>query len=487
MTGRGRLLGAVAAVVVAAAVLTATTPGLEVATRVAAPRSPAATPTTGPPTTAAPPSSPSTTPTTRTTEAPAAGGPGDAGDVAECLAGDLLHDPDILLGDGDITGAAPEQVARIADAVEEERELTFREEVEPEFVTGEEIARRVRDLSAGSYPPAEADVDDRLLTALGAIPPDLDLREAVLDLTAGQVAGYYEPSSGDLVVLAEDPGRPLGPAEQVTLAHELDHALTDQRLDHPDVDEDPAADDAAIAASALVEGDATVLMQRFALAHVGIAGLTDAAGEGGDQDALADVPAFLRSNLTFPYLDGMAFVCSLLAAGGWEAVDAAYDDPPTTTAEVLFPERYGEAAREAPAVASPGEGWEEVAREPFGAAPLRWLLEAPGGDASAPLADAGERTAAWGGDEVAVFTRGEATAVGLSLVAHEGADPGELCTTMADWYRASFPDAAGAPTEGDEAMAVEGDRQSAVVACSGDAVALGIAPDLATARALLPA
>ena len=36
----------------------------------------------------------------------------------------------------------------------------------------------------------------------------------------------------------------------------------------------------------------------------------------------------------------MNFACSLFSEGGWEAVDAAYDNPPATTVEILFPELY---------------------------------------------------------------------------------------------------------------------------------------------------
>jgi hypothetical protein len=489
---RGRLAGCVLAVVAAVAVVAGSSPGIDVAAReVAGPSTPtppsSSTSTTSPATTV-----PGTTSTTApgTTSTTTAGGlDGVEPSTAECIAGDLLDDPGALLGGGDITGPATEQVGQIADAVEEERGLTFRTDVEPTFLTADEIADRVRDLSAEEYTEADADVDDRLLTALGAIPPDLDLRQAVLDLTAGQVAGYYDPSNGELVVLADDPGAPLEPGEQVTLAHELDHALTDQRLDQPAGDSAPASDDAATAALALVEGDATLLMQRFALAHVGIQGLLDSAGgpeTAAAEEQLAGMPPFLRSNLLFPYLEGLGFVCSLLAGGGWEAVDEAYADPPATTAEVLFPERYGDDRPDAPPAGRPGAGWEEVAREPLGAAPLLWLLEAPGGDESAALDDPTGRAAAWAADEVAVFARGDETAVGLTIVPTAGSEPGSLCETVVDWYRASFPDAADAGTTGDEALAVEDATQSAVVGCgAGTApVRLGIAPDLDTARRL---
>lgn len=497
MSGAERLVGAVVAVVLAVAAVGAATPGLDLAPAGLAAGGPSA-PTTAPP--------PTTTTAPGTGDDDGEGGedeggegaegedPGGLGgllpglddDVARCLLGDALEDPGALLGEGDITGPATEQVTAIADAVEEERELTFEEEVAPTFVTGDEMEERVRALAGSGYSEQEADVDRRLLAALGAIPADLDLRQTVVDLTAGQVAGYYDPDTGELVVLADDPGRPLGAEEQMTLAHELDHALTDQRVRLP-VDEDaPGGDDADLAALALVEGDATVLMQRFAIAHVGAAGLFGAGGPdaGAAQEQLAESPHFLRQQLVFPYLEGLRFVCARESEGGWAAVDAAYRALPATTAEIMFPERYGDAPADPPDPVAPGDGWTEARRDTFGAAPLLWLLEAPGGDQAAALDGARERAAAWGGGEVAAWTNGDATAVGLSLAGRDG-DGGTapaLCETVVDWYRASFPDATDAGPAPGEALAVDGEHQDAVLRCDAGTARLGIAPDLATAR-----
>ena len=48
----------------------------------------------------------------------------------------------------------------------------------------------------------------------------------------------------------------------MTLAHELDHALEDQRL-KLDADAVAGSDDASLAYTALVEGSATALMYRY--------------------------------------------------------------------------------------------------------------------------------------------------------------------------------------------------------------------------------
>jgi hypothetical protein len=43
-----------------------------------------------------------------------------------------------------------------------------------------------------------------------------------------------------------------------------------------------------------------------------------------------------------PYSDGPVFVQQLREEGGWNAVNAAYDDPPASTEQTIHPEKYGE-------------------------------------------------------------------------------------------------------------------------------------------------
>jgi hypothetical protein len=155
----------------------------------------------------------------------------------------------------------------VAQRVEELRELDFDEPVDPEFLDDRELRERVRELLEEDYSREEADRDGRALKALGAIPPDADLYALADELLAGQVAGLYEPSSETLLVESgDDPGA----LEELTLAHELEHALADQTLELPVPDEpDPARADGDLAGLALIEGDAMLLTQVYGARHIG--------------------------------------------------------------------------------------------------------------------------------------------------------------------------------------------------------------------------
>lgn len=399
----------------------------------------------------------------------------------KCLTGD---DPSGVLGGltkgGGVKGTVEEQVAKIADLVQEERGLTFKGDVQPEFLPADEFDARIAGLVKAEYPVEEADLDGRLLGLLGAVPDGTDMKALQSDVLSGQVAGYYDPDTGDVVVRVPEGQDSLDVNGQVTLAHELDHMLTDQRLGLPDTAKGGDSD-ANLARLALVEGDATLLMQRFMLQQVG---LLDQIGSAlspeaaASQEDLDKVPSYLRNQLLFPYTSGLAYTCRLSADGGWKAVDAAYDDTPLTTAEILFDDRANVAPAATSPVPSPGDGWEEARTDTFGAAPLLWLFQAPGGDEALAIADPKAASARWDGGDLTLFTKGPRSALGLSLVDRQ--DGGALCDSVRDWYGAAFGEGT---TTGAVTTFADGGRH-AELRCDGRDVRLGIAPDAATATAL---
>jgi hypothetical protein len=199
---------------------------------------------------------------------------------------------------------------------------------------------------------------------------------------------------------------------------------------------------------------------------------------------LAELPYYLQQELLFPYENGLSFVCRLYAAGGWEAVNRAYAEPPTTSAQILFPDRFA-AGEVAVDPANPDRlrgGWRFEGEHELGAANLLWLFEAPGGDPSAALDQPLTGAGSWAGGELHLWENGEDTALGIGLVEREGADV--LCSAMSHWYSAAFPEAQASGSALDGGLRLDGGSQDAVLTCSDDEVHLGIAPDLATARTL---
>jgi hypothetical protein len=372
----------------------------------------------------------------------------------------------------EVEGTAPEQVDEIGDLVASDRGLEYvAGEPQPTFLEPADTGQRVIDLNQAELTPELVDLDQRLLETLGAIDPGTDLREVTFELLASGVAGFYVPETGELVVRTEDPtdpSQPLGPVEQVTLAHELDHALADQNHTLLDEDLDQRGADAALAGMSLIEGDANLAGQRYALAHISLqdqAGMAVSPEVTEAQSTLDAAPHYVARQLLFPYQEGMTFVCSQYLEGGWAAVDQLYANPPASTVEILVPDRLGTPPAPVVEPAPPPAPWTEARRDTFGAADLLFLFEAPGDDETLAIDDPMGAASAWAGGSYRLYVNGSASALSLSLAAVAG-EEATLCAAMEE-----FAAAAGLPG-------------AAAVSCDGTSVRLGVAPDAAIAEAL---
>lgn len=408
-------------------------------------------------------------------------GPGSATDPSEipqpvpCLAASV--GPPV-----DAPPAAEATVETVAPVVAEIRELGFDDVPDPVYLSPAELAERVAEEL--ELDPREVALDERLLTALGAIPESTDLAAEVSELFEEQVAGFYDPETDELVV-GTGARSGLDPLDLLILAHELEHALADQALGIPDLEAlEEAGEDRSSAARALVEGDAQITTEAYATRALSFQDRASAASEA--IPSIPDAPRYLTRSLLFPYIEGTTFVCHLYGQGGWDAVDDAYDRPPTTTAQILFPERYGagEEARDPQDPRGLPPPWKEHDRRELGAADLLFLFEAPGADPGRALDRRTDRVRAWGGGEVHMWTRGPSTAVAVLLVEHP--DGGGLCDSMRTWYRRTDPGARDAtPSVPAAALALDGPDRDAVLTCEGGEVRLGIGPGLDVARAAI--
>ena len=185
--------------------------------------------------------------------------------------------------------------------------------------------------------------------ALGLLPENYPLREKFVELLGEQVAAFFDQHQHKLFMY-EDASLENS-QNRVVLAHELTHALQDQHFGLKRLPlELKTNDDRAAAASALVEGDATLVMSEYMLKNLSLRAIKDnlATALSQDMKQLADAPRYLREMLVFPYLRGQEFAAALLARGGYDAVSRAYAEPPSSTAQILHPEEYLAEPREEP-------------------------------------------------------------------------------------------------------------------------------------------
>lgn len=421
--------------------------------------------------------------------------PRAAGDLAQAdLAGDpgaeFLADPSpaltrCLLGDevpGGGGGGLPtdpaELVGKASAQVERLRELRFSRPVDARFLSPAELRDHIAKLLEDELPPKAVAREQAILEELGAIPPGTDLMALEEDALGSQVIGLYDPDTKELLVQRSGDA---GPDEAITLAHELEHALADQALDLNEPKGLGTAD-GALARIAVIEGDATLTMTRYAIAELDLDELGSLGSESvpSAEREFDQLPDYLQRELLFPYFEGLRLNCyEWLTGGGWKAIDRLYDHPPRSTYEVMFPAAYGERPpAKPPPPGRPGAGWKPVEKRDLGAAELSWLFAAPGGEAEAALPDPRRLVAGWRGGEVELWERGDRRALGIALVA----DPGSgLCGALSAWYGAAFPSEQQSAGPRGDVVEFSNSERAAILACRGRDVRLGIAPDRTTA------
>ncbi len=242
--------------------------------------------------------------------------------------------------------AQREEIERQVVAI---RGLKFKTPVDYNVLTRQQIKATISGKLAEVFSEQEFKDMTAALAVLGLLPEGFPLRQKYIDLLGEQVAAFYDQHQHKLFMY-EDAS--LENAQnRVVLAHELTHALQDQHFGLSRLPlEIKNNDDAAAAASALVEGEATLVMSEYMMKNLSLKALKDNALASITQNMaeLSNAPRYLREMLVFPYLRGQEFCSSLYGGGGYEAVSAAYTRPPSSTAQILHPEKFFREPREEP-------------------------------------------------------------------------------------------------------------------------------------------
>jgi hypothetical protein len=233
-------------------------------------------------------------------------------------------------------------------------------------------------------------------------------------------SGFYDPALGRVFLRAKRPASAFagdaGPPDErddaALVVHELTHALQDQAFGLPKFAQ-ADDDDAMLARKATYEGDATMVAEVFGATQANES-LGDAilrASERartlpeedvvkwiGADGSLVERPAIGWRPLVFAYYGGLSFLSGVRPPYDFRAIDGVFRDPPTTTEQVLHPEKY--VAREArlpladpPAPA--GSTWTTTGT--LGEYRTRLLLAR-----CAPRDVAARAAAGWGADRYAV-------------------------------------------------------------------------------------
>jgi hypothetical protein len=229
------------------------------------------------------------------------------------------------------------------------RQLSFSQPVVYESLDRAGIRQVVAGKLSEQY--TDKDVQDMSdgYSAFGLLPVNFPLKDTYINLLGEQIAAFYDQHQHKLFMF-QDASLENG-QNRVILAHELTHALQDQNFGLLKLPlEARNNDDRAAAATALIEGDATLVMSEFMARDMTWKSFADTVGFSVNQSMvqIRKAPHYLREMLVFPYIKGQQFCAAVYARGGYPALSAVYADPPSSTAQILHPEKYFAESREAP-------------------------------------------------------------------------------------------------------------------------------------------
>ena len=283
---------------------------------------------------------------------------GDAGQQSEFSPAQEQHEPETR-----ITKEQAKELFRsvdeILDFVSQDTGLPVENKVKRNLITREQVEKYVDKRMKDDKDEKRLEQSRLVLQKFGLLPPNYDLHGEFLRLMGEQVAAYYDPKTKSVNLL--DWVQP--DAQKPILAHELTHALQDQKVGVEKWELAGAKDDATplpdqqeyvveeeqTARQCVTEGQGMAVMFDYSLAPFGqslltapevVAAMRATMGDSKDSPVFSAAPMFLKESLLMPYTFGLDFVRTVLANKGKAAYAMMLENPPIDTRQIMQPETY---------------------------------------------------------------------------------------------------------------------------------------------------
>lgn len=387
-------------------------------------------------------------------------------------------------------GPYARQVRKAIPELEESSGLTFKKLPVLEERTKDEVRSFIEAQFNEQLPPLELAGAQEAYRLFGLLPDTLDLRAFFIELLAEQVAGYYDPATKVLYVV-KDAAPEL---REVTITHELMHALQDQHTRLDSVQSLKGDNDRMVAMQSVIEGQATY--EQFAMMTGGSdMGLRIPGGWDRVRDLIrtgqssmpkfSTAPMLIQETLLFPYLSGAEFVRQFKRARSGQTPFAPFA---SSTEQVLHPEKFLDSVPDLPTRVSlaPSRAGTPVHEDNLGEFETKLLLFEHAKDQALAVAGA----SGWDGDRYQVVNTPAGSALGWVTVWDTPVDAVEFRDVMERVVEKRFGLKAASGGTGDERRwtTPRGRRVSLVIATvAGRPVVLfDDAPSASTARVITP-
>lgn len=298
------------------------------------------------------------------------------------------------------------QIDLIQDRVTVVRELKPLSPIERSLMSRQGLRAYLVDAFLEEVTPEEIEANTLRWEVLGYIPPGTDLVQIYIEVLTEQVLGFYALDRKVLFLISEQES--LTASDELTLAHEVTHALQDQHYDLKGMfDRAGNENDLVMAIQALAEGDAVLTSLLYGREFMTTAQLLEAfqSDMAVGSSVLDSAPLVVRRELLFPYTSGIDFLAEWYTQGRWEAVDRVWRNPPQSTEQILHPEKYQAGDAPIPVTAPDlapvlGPEWRQLEENTNGELDWNILIEQ-----YVDAATANEAAAGWGGDRFRLLRR----------------------------------------------------------------------------------
>ncbi len=265
------------------------------------------------------------------------------------------------------TVITPEQAQQLFASVDpimkfasEETGLPIKSQVKRQLTTRAAVEKYLEQKFDDDKDAKRMERDEIVLKKFGLLDHDFALKPFLLVLLKDQIEAYYDTKTKTIYLLNW-----VDPDEQKqVLAHELTHALQDQRVGLEKWDDQTpddvslnaagdqehlAKDEMDTARDAVAEGQATAVMMDYVLKPMGkslikdpeILSIVQQHMNSSSSPVMARAPLVLSESLLFPYRQGLSFEQDIWMDEGRAAAFAgALDRPPSSSWEILNPRDY---------------------------------------------------------------------------------------------------------------------------------------------------
>lgn len=219
-------------------------------------------------------------------------------------------------------------VCRAMSRVEVIRDREFTENVSVSIISRTEYRNRTANRTGNESFSAW---NNQVWEALFLVGQDADIQSELMTVSGETTGGQYNFARNRIEIITETPERPV--IDNATLVHELVHALQDQHFNFTRPAYRRNTQDGQLSRDGLVEGEANYIERLYSQRCGGEWACVNTPSQPRTDNPEFHLGVFLT--VFHPYSDGPSYVNSLRRLGGWERVNAAFENPPTSTEQII--------------------------------------------------------------------------------------------------------------------------------------------------------